>query len=58
MLTSDGKEHKTYNKDALNNADDAVKAEFQQENLCYNIVDKTQGTFATLYVKKFVTVQL
>lgn len=98
MLTSDGKEHKTYNKDAINNADDAVKAEFQQENLCYNIVDKTQGTinnpegvlymeansstgskfynliptqqdyiaarslklplFATLYVKKFVTVQL
>ena len=29
MLTSDGKEHKTYNKDAINNADDAVKAEFQ-----------------------------
>lgn len=42
MLTSDGKEHKSYGKDALSNADDAAKAEFQQENLCYNIVDKTQ----------------
>ena len=44
MLTSDGKQHKAYDKDALTNADDAAKAAFQQENLCYNIVDKTQGT--------------
>lgn len=44
MLTSDGKEHKSYGSDALQNADDTAKAEFQKENLCYKIVDKTQGT--------------
>lgn len=44
MLTSDGQAHTAYDSTALTNATEAQLAEFQKQNLCYNIVDKTQGT--------------
>lgn len=57
MLTSDGKEHTAYSSENTkaeytnikdNQSDDLTaletKNEFLKQNLCYNIIDKTQGT--------------
>jgi len=57
MLTSDGKTHTAYHAENIkseytsikdNNSDDInalnSKKDFLNQNLCYNIVDKTQGT--------------
>ena len=44
MLTSDGQQHTAYDNTALSNATEEQLAEFASQNLCYNIVDKTQGT--------------
>lgn len=44
MLTSDGKAHTAYDSTALSNATEEQLAEYQKQNLCYNIVDTTQGT--------------
>lgn len=44
MLTSDGQAHTSYDSTALKDATEAQLAEFQKQNLCYSIADKTQGT--------------
>lgn len=44
MLTSDGQTHTSYDNTALKDATEAQLAEFQKQNLCYSIADKTQGT--------------
>lgn len=46
MLTSDGQQHTAYNQETANEAGktDEGAAEYQKQNLCYKIVDRTQGT--------------